>query len=242
MRYAVISDIHSNLAAFEAIVNLLEKVDGLWCLGDVVGYGPAPNECIESLLRFPHLWVAGNHDLGAVGKTSLSVFSDDARVALEWTGGKLSRSNLKCLENLSVTLTPTKQVTLVHGSPRDPTWEYLFSSEAADLNFGYFASKIAFIGHTHVPTIFKKVPDSPCQIIPPFEKTFPLAEDARYIINVGSVGQPRDGNPDASFLIFDSDKLIIEYHRVSYHVAETQEKMRKENLPRFLVERLAYGA
>lgn len=241
MNYAIISDIHSNLTAFKAIIGSLEGVDRVWCLGDVVGYGPEPNQSIELLKQLDPLWITGNHDAGAAQKVPLDLFSYDARAALEWTQQRLTPTNLKHLQGLPLTLTPLEGVTLVHGSPRNPIWEYIFSAGIAEVNFAYYPTRIIFVGHTHIPVIFKKTDDLPCQAIPLVEGVFSLADEARYIVNPGSVGQPRDGDIRASFLLFDSEKLTVELHRAPYRVEETQEKMRKENLPPFLIERLAYG-
>ncbi|MDI6689999.1 MAG: metallophosphoesterase family protein [Actinomycetota bacterium] len=256
MRYGIIADIHGNLAAFKEVIKHLRGVDQIWCLGDVVGYGPDPNECIELLASFSHLCIAGNHDLGAIGKIDLDDFSLDARIACEWTGRELTLQSLNYLQNLPLELNPIDDVTLVHGSPRNPIWEYIISTWDAEANFHHFTSKVAFVGHTHIPIVFQKFPKDTrlpagpptgragqvCQAIGLEEgKVFTLREGFRYIINVGSVGQPRDGNPKASFIIFDSEKFSFEYHRVSYPIEETQEKMESNKLPAFLIYRLTHG-
>ncbi|MEA3459769.1 MAG: metallophosphoesterase family protein, partial [Chloroflexota bacterium] len=185
MRYLVISDIHSNLAAFEAVLADAGEYDKVWCLGDLVGYGPRPNECIERLRQLDHVCVAGNHDWAAIGKLDLEDFNADARRACLWTRKTLSPENWKFLESLPERLEfPDLDFTLVHGSPRHPIWEYILSPFTAEANFAHFDTRFCLVGHTHVPTVFRQRPWDPGELSNPLH----LGEE-RLIINPGSVGQ-----------------------------------------------------
>jgi diadenosine tetraphosphatase ApaH/serine/threonine PP2A family protein phosphatase len=242
MRYGVIADIHSNLEALEQVLPLLKSVDKFFCLGDIVGYGPNPTECIKLLKQTQNITVAGNHDLGAVEKISLYDFSFDAQEACEWTKRRLLDNDKNYLKSLALKERVGDDILLVHGSPRNPIWEYLLSVGDAEINFEKFDFQICFVGHTHIPAIFQRPASSDCEILEPEpgEKR-QLDKKIRYIINVGSIGQPRDGDPRASFAIFDDETYTVEFFRVSYPVEETQKKMRKENLPSFLIDRLPFG-
>jgi diadenosine tetraphosphatase ApaH/serine/threonine PP2A family protein phosphatase len=243
MRYLIISDIHSNLAAFEAVLADAGSFDKVWCLGDVVGYGPDPNECVERLRDLPHVCVVGNHDWAALGKMDTEDFNPDAKRACLWTREQLSPSNLEYLGTLPKSFVE-EGFTLVHGSPRHPIWEYILYSFTAKANFEYFDTRFCFVGHTHVPIIYRYRPENPNQpcdtMIPPSDRSLVLGDD-RLIINPGSVGQPRDGDPRASYAILDSDELTLEYRRVSYPIETTQARMVERGLPVRLVMRLAYG-
>jgi len=266
MRYAILSDIHANLAAFRAVLDSLEAVDRIWCLGDVVGYGPDPNECIELLRSQPHIAVAGNHDWAVIGEISLSEFNSDARHVCEWTREQLTPENQMYLTQLPTTIVQGN-FTLVHGSPREPVWEYLLYPRAAQQNFAYFQTDYCLVGHTHVPTVFQgpllaeRVDGSATrpfhQILNGLRQNRSVEQDLpealirpdaplhlgvrRLIINPGSVGQPRDGNPYASYAIYDTETNAIEYHRVSYPVEETQARMEAVGLAPRLISRLSLG-
>ena len=156
MRIGVISDIHGNYAAMRTVLDEIGEVDSLWCLGDLVGYGPQPNECIEALLDYPHLCIPGNHDWGMLGKLNTDAFNRDAKYALDWTVKNIKPSNREYLENLPVTVKTFGQVfTMVHASPRDPMWEYLLDLFDAAECFPLFSSRYCFVGHTHVPLVFR---------------------------------------------------------------------------------------
>jgi predicted phosphodiesterase len=243
MRYLILSDIHANLAAFEAVLADVGYFDKIWCLGDMVGYGPQPNECIERLCEFPHICIAGNHDWAALNKLSDSDFNPDAQAACRWTREQLSPENLEYLANLPMTLIE-EGFTLVHGSPRQPIWEYIIYPSIAKSNFAYFDTQVCFVGHTHAPVIFRYEhlnSGGACLPIPlPQGNPLSLGEE-RMIINPGSVGQPRDGDPQASYAILDTDEATLEYHRIPYPVEITQRKMMEEGLPLRLIARLGYG-
>ncbi|MFQ6014674.1 MAG: metallophosphoesterase family protein [Anaerolineae bacterium] len=246
MRVAIISDIHSNLPAFQAVLDDAGTVDEYWCLGDVVGYGPDPNECVELLRSLPHRCLAGNHDWAALGKLDLYEFNADARAATLWTQEQLSAENMEYLQDLPERLAEGKY-TLVHGSPRHPIWEYIVNASVARINFEYFETQVCLIGHTHTPVIFLSSPASGSQayetLIPNPGHPFSLEEGAqqRFIINPGSIGQPRDGDPRASYAILDTEEDTLEHRRVSYPVEDTQKRMEEYNLPQRLILRLSYG-
>jgi len=242
MRYALIADIHANLAALTAIMADIECrgwVGEVWCLGDVVGYGPDPHQCIEYLKQFEHVCVAGNHDWAAVGKISTSEFNPDAAAACHWTAQQLNPEDVKYLESLPTTV-QRGDFTLVHGSPRKPIWEYLLSTGSAQENFTYFKSPFCLIGHSHVPLIFES-DKAGCSLSEfPANDTLMLAEK-RLIINPGGAGQPRDGDPRASYAIYDSEMGAITRYCVPYDIGATQTKMEECGLPASLVARLSYG-
>lgn len=243
MRYAIIADIHANLAAFTAVLVDIEhrgEVDELWCLGDVVGYGPDPHECIVVLSQTNHVCVAGNHDWAAIGKLDTSEFNPDAAAACRWTAQQLNREDRNYLNQLPQVI-QKDDFTLVHGSPRYPIWEYLLSTSIAEENFAYFKSQFCLVGHSHVPLVFKHSDTGTCSFSQ-FSSSVGLAlAKNRLIINPGAVGQPRDGDPRASYAIYDSESKLMRLYRVPYDIRATQDKMVKHNLPMRLVNRLSYG-
>ena len=156
MRYAILADIHANLAAFHAVLEDIQAkggVDQIWCLGDVVGYGPDPHECVQLLRQYDHRCVAGNHDWAAIGRIDTKSFNPEAAAAAQWTGQQLTPEDTTYLENLPLTLSHN-DFTLAHGSPRDPIWEYLLSTASAQDNFGHFATQFCLVGHSHMPLVF----------------------------------------------------------------------------------------
>jgi len=244
MRYVILGDIHSNLTAFEAVLADAERrgeVDKLWCVGDIVGYGPDPSQCIQLLRRYEHLCVIGNHDCAAVGLLDISDFNPDAAAACRWTAQQLGQEEQEYLKSLPQRL-GEGDFTLVHGSPREPIWEYLLSTASARVNFAYFDSPFCLVGHSHVPLVFEENKESGgCSLLSlSVEVPLKLAEH-RLIINPGGVGQPRDGDPRASYAIYDSDDEAIYHYRVPYDVAATQQRMMQHGLPIHLIERLSYG-
>ena len=244
MRYAIISDIHSNLAAFQAVLNDINSTGGferIWCLGDIVGYGPDPRECIELLRQYEHICVAGNHDWGALEKIDLNDFNPEAAAACRWTGQQLGPEEIDYLANLPLTL-EEGDFTLAHGSPREPIWEYLISTYSARISFDYFQTKYCLVGHSHVPVVFEQIADSEDCILTELSPDVPLLlGETRQIINPGGVGQPRDGDPRASYAIYDSDHSVILHYRVPYDIDATQQKMAEYGLPPRLITRLSYG-
>jgi diadenosine tetraphosphatase ApaH/serine/threonine PP2A family protein phosphatase len=243
MRYLVLSDIHSNLEAFEAVLEDAGPIDRVWCLGDVVGYGPDPNACVELLRSLPHLCIAGNHDWATLGKLDLRDFNPDAREANLWNREQLTPENLAYLEALPETLVEGA-FTLSHGSPRHPIWEYIIYASTAQANFAHFATPVCFVGHTHTPVIFRLANQGGKEVcnpmLPSLNGPMGLGTE-RVIINPGSVGQPRDGDSRASYAILDDETLAVEHRRVVYPVERTQAKMMEYNLPLRLALRLGYG-
>jgi len=243
MRYLIISDIHSNLTALEAVLNDAPSNLPVWCLGDIVGYGPNPNECIDILREVNAQSIVGNHDWAIMGRTNIEDFNPEAKAAVQWTRDQLTPANLTYLESLPVSL-ENGSFTLVHGSPRKPIWEYLLHPSAACINFSYFTTPYCLVGHTHVPVIFRFIDQGgtrTCQVDRLWEtESYPLGPE-RLIINPGSVGQPRDGDSRASYAVLDTDAHTLHYHRVQYDIEKTQQLMEKAGLPLRLIARLSYG-
>lgn len=243
MRCLVLSDIHSNLEAFQAVLDDAGPVDQIWCLGDVVGYGPDPNACVELLRSRPHVCIAGNHDWATQGKLDLSEFNADAAAANLWNREQLTQDNLVFLEALPE-MVVEGPYTLAHGSPCHPVWEYLFAPSLALAAFECFTTRVCFVGHTHTPLVFRLADTSDsnrCELALPIPGRPLSLRAGRLIINPGGVGQPRDGNPDASYLLLDLDALTFEHRRVPYRFEQTQSKMRRHGLPVRLIMRLAHG-
>ncbi len=242
MRYAILADIHANLEALKAVLEDIQGkggADELWCLGDVVGYGPEPHECIELLRKHDPVGVAGNHDLGAIGKLELSYFNAAAAAACRWTAGQLSPADVKYLESLPQTLTKG-DFFLVHGSPAEPVLEYITSTGIAAKNFLFFASRFCLVGHTHEPLAFKQA-EAGCTSITLYPNIGLVLGVHRMIVNPGGVGQPRDGDPRASYAIYESEGSIFRLYRVPYDIDATQGKMVRAGLPMSLVSRLQEG-
>ena len=243
MRALIVSDIHSNIEAFRAVIADAETrggFDEIWSLGDLVGYGPEPSECVELLRAHSHNAVVGNHDLAAVGKLSLDRFNPYAAAANRWTAARLTREQADYIGGLPLTL-ELDEFTLAHGSPRNPIWEYLVTVDAAIACFTHIDTYWCLVGHSHTP--FMCIPQGTTGAaflaFPP-DRLVQL--DSRpLIVNPGSVGQPRDGDARASYVIYDDSAGTIVHHRVAYDIAATQEKMRRHGLPDYLIERLAVG-
>lgn len=239
MRIAVLSDIHSNLAALDAVRADLPPVDEVWALGDIVGYGPQPNEVIAGLQELGARSVMGNHDGAAIGTVDARDFNPDAALAIAWTARALddnARAYLATLPEVRVDGT----VTAVHGSPRDPIWEYIVSASIARASFPAFETPICLFGHTHVPIVFTEV-EGDAVVVQAMPGVPVLLNGHRAMVNPGSVGQPRDGNPQSSYCLLDTDAGQIEFRRVPYDIERTQRAMREHDLPPRLVERLSYG-
>lgn len=239
VRIGLVSDIHSNLPAIQAVLQDMGVVDALWSLGDMVGYGPYPNECVELLRKRECMAISGNHDYGSVGKISLADFNVDARWACEWAREALAPENRAYIEELPVTRTEG-DFTLAHGTPHEPIWEYMAYPSTARLSFHYFASRYCLVGHTHVPLVFLDAGQQ-AETFHPGPRAPLMLDSKRAIINPGSVGQPRDGNPDASYAVIDTEQALVEFRRVSYDVASIQKRMQELGFPERLIKRLAYG-
>jgi len=240
VRIAVFSDVHSNLEALTAVLDEIrrETPDRILFLGDAVGYGPDPNGCIERIFEAADVVVAGNHDSGVVDKTDISTYNPLAKESLLWTRSVLTAENRERL--LSMPLTAREDdLFLVHASPRAPSaWDYIVEEAGASEQLDFFDGPICLYGHTHRPMTFesdgKKVTVTQERLLT-FHKKF------RYIVNVGSVGQPRDGDPDAAYVLYDRREKRLSFHRVQYNFRITQEKMRAVHMPSFLIHRLTYG-
>jgi diadenosine tetraphosphatase ApaH/serine/threonine PP2A family protein phosphatase len=242
MRCAILADIHANLAAFKAVLADIKEqggVDVLWCLGDIVGYGPDPSECIELLRKQNPTCIVGNHDLGAIGKLDLAYFNPAAAAACQWTAGQLSPADVRYLGGLPQTAT-RGDFYLAHGSPAEPVLEYVVSTGIAAKNFSFFKERYCLVGHTHAPLTFKQVGVT-CSSIALSPNIGLVLGEHRMIINPGGLGQPRDGDPRASYAIYDSEGSILRLHRVEYDIDATQDKMIKAGLPMSLVSRLQEG-
>jgi predicted phosphodiesterase len=244
MRIGIISDIHANDVAFETVLQAMGPVDRLWCLGDMVGYGPNPNECVARLVAQPSLEICltGNHDYAVLGKIDLSDFNPEARQAALWTREHLTKDSEKFLLERPEQVVRDSEYTLAHASPRQPVWEYITSTAIARANFGHFATTICLVGHTHVPAIYCMDNQGVVHAQTPSEETsLDLRDGSRFIINPGSVGQPRDNDPRAAYALLDSDKGTMTFHRVAYDIAVTQQRMFEAGLPARLILRLNYG-
>ncbi|MDH5506909.1 MAG: metallophosphatase family protein [Anaerolineae bacterium] len=241
MRTLVISDIHANVIALDTVLEHAGEVDQIWCLGDVVGYGPNPNECIERLKEFPNLvCLLGNHDAAAVHKVDVTTFNPEARISIEWMQTQLTEESIEFINQL-----PEQkmigEVTLAHGSPRQPTYEYLLDTRAASENFEHFNTSFCFVGHTHLPVLFSLEPeDFMSRLSIPLPNQVSTLQP-RAIINPGSVGQPRDRDPRAAYAIFDTEENTWDYRRIEYDIPAVQERMLAAGLPERHISRLEAG-
>lgn len=247
MRYLILSDIHSNLEALETCLKLARgKYDQALCLGDLVGYGPDPNLVVETVRESAPVIIRGNHDKACCGIIDAEEFNPYARLATIWTREQLSDGNLTLLSNLPAGPVDVNGFQLVHGSPADED-EYLVGPEEARAALLSMTAPVALFGHTHLQGGFQLSADGVFQIIRFFAEpdgrahTLQLEEGTRYLINPGSVGQPRDRDWRAAFAIVDSDRRRVEYYRTSYDLPRTQEKMRQVGLPEPLITRLEFG-
>jgi len=243
MRIAVLSDIHANLPALEAVAADLPAVDEIWVLGDTVGYGPQPNEVIVILQGMGARSVLGNHDGAAIGIVDARYFNPDARAAIEWTAAEVDPNARAYVASLPE-IRRDGEVTAVHGSPRDPIWEYITGTAVAAQNMGAFDTRLCLFGHTHQPVVFGGSNGQMETTIGLPGTTVRLDRDERALLNPGSVGQPRDGLRDAAYGLLEMDGrkgASFEFRRVRYDVGRTQDLMRKVGLPMRLVERLSYG-
>jgi predicted phosphodiesterase len=243
MRIAVLSDIHGNLPALEAVLAALKPYDAVWELGDIVGYGPQPDEVVARLAAEGAIGVRGNHDSAALGLLDTDAFNDDARSAVEWTADRIQPRTRDWLAALPLRV-ESAPFTLVHGSPRDPTWEYVYSTAVARANMALFETPYCLVGHTHVPLVFRQRSGKIESVGIRDGMTMTLGTE-RLVINPGSVGQPRDGDPRASALLIDTDDGkgagSLEWHRVAYPIGHVQELMEQAGLPRRLAARLQFG-
>jgi predicted phosphodiesterase len=242
MRIAVLSDIHANLPALEAVAADLPPVDQVWVLGDTVGYGPQPNEVVVALQAMGARSVLGNHDGAAIGTVDAASFNPDARTAIEWTAETIddnARAYIASLPEVRI----DGELTAVHGSPRDPVWEYITGPGVAAANFTAYETRLCLFGHTHLPVVFRSI-DGGVEATPGLPGTA-SALGGRALVNPGSVGQPRDGLRDAAYGVLTLNGTpsedSFEFRRVRYDIERTQRLMREAGLPGRLAERLSYG-
>jgi diadenosine tetraphosphatase ApaH/serine/threonine PP2A family protein phosphatase len=239
MRVAVLSDIHSNIVALDAVLSHAGDVDAIWHLGDVVGYGPDPDAVVGRLSEREATGVRGNHDAAAVGGPEIDWFNPEARAAAEWTRDTMSDDTRRWLTGLPETRI-VDDTLLVHGSPRDPLREYVTDSESAEENMAVQGTQRALHGHTHIPVAWFATPDRITLVQARDTSEVDLGE-YRSLINPGSVGQPRDGDPRAGYLILDQELGRVTWHRVEYDIGRVQTGMRAVGLPDRLSARLSFG-
>ena len=242
MKVAVISDIHANRHAFEAALEAIadSEASELWCLGDLVGYGAEPDACVELAREHVAVCLAGNHDLAVTGEIPLDEFSKGARIAAEWTRDVISPENLSFLS----TLRPEGQessIGLFHASPRDPVWEYVLSTLLAELCLDAQSQRICLIGHSHVALSFVRRENELASGQPQRKGAELDISEGEWLLNPGSVGQPRDGDPRAGWLLLDLDGMTASFERTEYDIAGAARAIRAAHLPDSLAERLEYG-
>lgn len=241
-RIAIISDVHGNRHALEAVRRAIRQaaITRVWCLGDMVGYGAHPAECLRVCVHDSERCIAGNHDLAAAGRVGVETFSAPARAAIEWTRGRLDRNARDRLVALEPEDT-AEPVALFHASPRDPVWEYVITGEHARAAFDAHPARVMMIGHTHLAGAWRLSPDGRLDGgLVRGEETLSVA-DGRWLINPGSVGQPRDLDPRASWAILDLDALTLRFRRTPYDVPGAQNAIQAAGLPTDLGARLAEG-
>lgn len=241
MRYGIFSDIHSNLEALEAVLDLFKKegVEQTLCLGDIVGYGANPTECIERIRSLGGIVIAGNHDWACVGQMETDYFNTYAREAILWTQKQLNEEARQFLKELPISH-QTKFLTLVHGSLDFPDeFRYIFDAESASRTLEISNTPICFVGHSHLPMIFSLGQDGYIRLLRSGKAK--LENGVKLLVNDGSVGQPRDGDPRAACALFDTEKQTVEIRRIPYDIRFAQQKILQAGLPRVLASRLSEG-
>ena len=242
MKILLLSDIHANLTALEAVmVNVakLAPIDAIWVSGDTVGYGPDPNECIELVRENANMVVAGNHELAAIGKLSTEEFNAYAAAAADWTQKSLTDSVAEYIAEMPLRL-EHGDFTLVHGSPRDPVWEYLLTDDGFRANLDHFETPGCVVGHSHMQFMVQ-IPDDGAMVVRAEQDVVVNIGDDRFFINPGSVGQPRDGDPRAAYAIYDEGERTVTFKRVEYDIGATQKRMESAGLPEVLADRLSHS-
>lgn len=239
MRVAIVSDIHGNLHALEAVLEAIDRdaPDAIWCLGDLVGYGPRPNRCCAVVAERADFCLIGNHDLAVLGRLDLDDFQPDAALSARWTAAALEdepQAYLAPLESSG----EREGVGLFHASPRDPVWEYVLTPEVAAASMATASQELVLVGHSHV-ALHYRVSDG--MFLPAGDGTHLGLTGDRWLLNPGSVGQPRDTDPRAAWMLLDLESRRASFHRVEYDVAKTQEEIRDRGLPEALAARLEFG-
>ncbi|HQZ72121.1 MAG TPA: metallophosphoesterase family protein [Anaerolineae bacterium] len=241
----VISDVHANLEALDRVLEdaATRGYDEVWFLGDAVGYGPDPNAAVDRMRALsPRIWLAGNHDWAALGRLDLAPFNPEARRATEWTSAQLRPDVRAFLETAEPRVEALDEgLTWVHGSPRHPVWEYILDAGIAAASFEAFATELCFFGHTHVPMVYAEGLDGVERSRPSADQPMVLEAGTRWLINPGSVGQPRDGDPRAAYALVDLAARTTTIHRVAYDIAAVQDKILAADLPPRLAARLSFG-
>ena len=241
MKVAVVSDIHANWHALDAVLADVEVQSPaeVWCLGDLVGYGPQPNRCTDAIRERAQICLAGNHDLGVIGSVDLADFSPDAATVARWTATTLEDGARGFLESLS----PTGErngAQMFHGSPKDPVWEYVLSEGAARNALDMTTSELVLVGHSHIPIALRLADGTIAGGLARGGSEVDLSQ-GRWLLNPGAVGQPRDGDPRAAYLLIDLEARRAHFRRVPYDVGATQAELREQGLPEALAERLETG-
>ncbi len=235
MSIAIISDIHGNLEALSTALDYIDRqgIKDIYCLGDIVGYGPNPNECVEIVRQRSKVVLMGNHDYAAIGLARIEYFNEYAKMATYWTMDRLTKKNQDFIKQLPF-IYQTDSMIMVHASPSKPShWYYILSLNDAIMEMQSFTQNICFVGHSHVPVVFNQKTT--------IKENFIIEPNQKYIVNVGSVGQPRDGDPRLCFVVYEPDAGKLKYIRLNYNIEQTYQKIIKSGLPTFLAERLLKG-
>lgn len=241
MTIALISDIHANLAALDAVLNHIasQKITTVYCLGDIVGYGPEPSACLKRVSDTCDIMLMGNHEYHVLGLVNEQTLNPVARQSADWTRRQLTDGDLALISDLDMDA-HLADIYLVHASPHTPDqWRYIISGNEAELAFEQFEEQICFYGHSHLPMIFSRSAEG--GVRQQVGHDFDLDREKRYLVNVGSVGQPRDNDSRAAYVSFDTESGDVTYHRVDYDIERTQRLMREAGLPALLTDRLAVG-
>lgn len=245
MKTAVISDIHANLPALETVLDAVDEAgtDEIWCLGDAIGYGASPNQCLELLAERCDALLLGNHDLAAMGEIDISTFSPNAAEAALWTRGQLTSQSTDILSSLGgMAYARREEIGLYHASPRDPVWEYVIDLELAEDCLDVQSERVCLIGHSHIALYFTRI-DEMSRITSELasDGTVKSLASGQWLVNPGSVGQPRDGDPRAAWMELDTDSMGVTYHRIAYPIELAADAIREARLPPHLADRLFQG-
>jgi len=244
MNVAVISDIHANLPALTTVLEKVDEagVEEIWCLGDAVGYGASPSECLAILSERCSVFLAGNHDLAALGEIDINTFSPGAARAALWTRENLNEAGFEILRGLDGASSKRGEIGLYHASPRDPVWEYVVETDLAEENLSTQKERIALIGHSHIALYFNRIDEMSrtASMLAGDGTTIEMSR-GQWLVNPGSVGQPRDGDPRAAWLALDTESLRATWHRVEYPVDLAAQAIRDAGLPGHLADRLGQG-
>ena len=241
MKILVLSDIHANLTALQAVLDQADNVDRVWCLGDIVGYGPDPNQCVEAVRQLPEVvCLRGNHDSAVCGLVSKSNFNYKAQEVLYWTEAELKEANRKFLASLPAKR-ELERVTIAHGSPRRPTWEYIMDTATAEENFDHFETEYCLVGHSHLPVMYLQREGRQAVEVSHLAAGEQRELIPKTIVNPGSVGQPRDRDPRAAYAVYHEETNTWTQHRVDYDIAAVQARMQQAELPGDYIRRLEMG-